>query len=580
MLIPKKNWSFIPKANPQEVELLGEQLKTMKNPHFLQLLVSRGIKTFEEAKAFMVPELNQLHDPFLMKDMDKAVERLSRALEDGEKILIYGDYDVDGTTSVALMYSYLTEMLGADCDYYIPDRYTEGYGVSQVGVQYAFDNGYTLIISLDCGVKAHEKVAWCNEHGIDFIVCDHHLPEASLPEAYAVLDPKRLDCAYPFKELTGCGVGFKLICALAQSHDLDVEPILDKLDLLACSIAADMVPIIGENRALAFFGLKKLGEDPSPGLGYLLQKAGKKSPIQITDVVFSISPIINAAGRMEHAHGAVKLLLSSDFEEARLLAEAVIQQNTERKAVEKEIVGQALEMFETNEFLKKAKSSVLFYPQWHKGVVGIVASKIQEQYYRPTIILTESNGQVVGSARSVKGFDIHHALEQCVDLLEQFGGHTHAAGLHLKHENLPAFIEKFESLVVEALGSQVNRAELKIDLIVPLSSLTLSFYDNLLVRLSPYGPGNMLPYFVCSRVYIRDRPQIMKEEHLKIWLSDTLEGATMEAVAFGMRKDFFEGLMLAYEQHKPIQAVFHLDVNEFRGNRTLQLRVLDCKDSE
>ncbi len=580
MLHPKKNWTFVPTPDPKEVELLAEQLKTTKNPYFLQLLVSRGIKTFEQAKAFMLPELSQLHDPFLMKDMDKAVERLSRALEDGEKILVYGDYDVDGTTSVAVMYNYLTEMLGADCDYYIPDRYTEGYGVSQAGVQYALDNEYSLIISLDCGVKAHEKVAWCNDNGIDFIVCDHHLPEANLPEAYAVLDPKRSDCTYPFKELTGCGVGFKLICALAQTHDLDLDPIWDKLDLLACSIAADMVPIVGENRILAYFGLKKLGENPAPGLGYLLQKAGKKSPIQITDVVFSISPIINAAGRMEHAHGAVKLLLSADYEEARIMAEAVMQQNLERKAVEKEIVGQALAMFETNDFLKSAKSSVLFYPGWHKGVVGIVASKIQEQYYRPTIILTESNGHVVGSARSVKGFDIHHALERCSELLEQFGGHTHAAGLHLRHENLAAFIAKFEALVVEGLGTAVNKAELRVDLVLPLSALTLSFYDNLLVRLSPYGPGNMLPYFVSSQVFVRDRPQIMKEEHLKIWLSDTLGGATMEAVAFGMRKDFFEGLMWAYEQNKPIQALFHLDVNEFRGSRTLQLRILDFNACE
>ncbi|MHA8065055.1 single-stranded-DNA-specific exonuclease RecJ [Aquirufa sp. ROCK2-A2] len=579
MLHPKKNWTFVPNPDPKEVEMLAEQLKTTKNPYFLQLLVSRGIKNFEDAKAFMLPDLSQLHDPFLMKDMDKAVERLSRALEDGEKILVYGDYDVDGTTSVAVMYSYLTEMLGADCDYYIPDRYSEGYGVSQAGVQYALDNEYSLIISLDCGVKAHEKIAWCNDHGIDFIVCDHHLPEANLPEAYAVLDPKRIDCPYPFKELTGCGVGFKLICALAQTHDLDMEPIWEKLDLLACSIAADMVPIVGENRILAFHGLKKLGKNPTPGLGYLLQKAGKKSPIQITDVVFSISPIINAAGRMEHAHGAVKLLLSSDYEEARIMAEAVIQQNLERKAVEKEIVGQALAMFETNDFLKRAKSSVLFYPEWHKGVVGIVASKIQEQYYRPTIILTESNGQVVGSARSVKGFDIHHALEQCVELLEQFGGHTHAAGLHLKHENLAAFINKFESLVVEGLGNAVNKAELRVDLELPLSALTLSFHDNLLVRLSPYGPGNMLPYFVSSQVFVRDRPQIMKDEHLKIQVSDTPNGATQEAVCFGMRKDFYEGLMLAYEQYKPIQILFHVDINEFRGSRTLQLRVLDFKDA-
>ena len=580
MLTPKKNWTFLPQPDSKEVDLLATQLKTTKNPYFLQLLVSRGIKTFEEAKAFMLPELSSLHDPFLMKDMDRAVERLSRALEDGEKILVYGDYDVDGTTSVALMYSYLTEMLGADCDYYIPDRYSEGYGVSQAGVQYAFDNDYSLIISLDCGIKAHEKIAWCNEQGIDFIVCDHHLPDATLPAAYAVLDPKRIDCPYPFKELTGCGVGFKLICALAQTHELDMDPIWDKLDLLACSIAADMVPIVGENRTFAFFGLKKLGENPLPGLAYLLQKAGKKAPIQITDVVFSISPIINAAGRMEHAHGAVKLLLSADLEEARVMAEAVIQQNLERRAVEKEIVGQALAMFETNEFLKSAKSSVLFFPEWHKGVVGIVASKIQEQYYRPTIVLTESNGQVVGSARSVKGFDIHHALEQCVDLLEQFGGHTHAAGLHLRHENLPKFIEKFESLVIAGLGAAVNRAELRVDLQVPLSALTLSFHDNLLIRLSPYGPGNMLPNFVSKKVYVRDRPQIMKEDHLKLFLSDTIEGSVvLEAVAFGMKKDFYEGLLSAFEQNVPIQVLFHLDINEFRGNRTLQLRVLDFNNS-
>ncbi len=580
MLNPKKNWTFLPVPDSKEVDLLAAQLKTTKNPYFLQLLVSRGIKTYDEAKAFMLPELSSLHDPFLMKDMDRAVERLSRALEDSEKILIYGDYDVDGTTSVALMYSYLTEMLGADCDYYIPDRYTEGYGVSQAGVQYALDNGYSLIISLDCGVKAHEKVAWCNEQDIDFIVCDHHLPDVTLPPAYAVLDPKRTDCPYPFKELTGCGVGFKLICALAQTHDLDMDPIWEKLDLLACSIAADMVPMVGENRTLAFFGLKKLGENPLPGLAYLLQKAGKKAPIQIADVVFSISPIINAAGRMEHAHGAVKLLLSADLEEARVMAEAVIQQNLERRAVEKEIVGQALAMFETNEFLKSAKSSVLFFPEWHKGVVGIVASKIQEQYYRPTIILTESNGQVVGSARSVKGFDIHHALEQCVDLLEQFGGHTHAAGLHLRHENLPKFIEKFESLVIAGLGSGLNRAELRVDLQVPLSALTLSFHDNLLVRLSPYGPGNMLPNFVSKKVYVLDRPQIMKEDHLKLFLSDSKEGSVvLEAVAFGMKKDFYEGLLSAFEQNVPIQVLFHLDINEFRGNRTLQLRVLDFSNS-
>ncbi len=568
MLQAKKIWKFVPEPDAPEVDQLALEMPVTKNRHFLKLLVSRGIKSLAQAKDFMVPSLEHLHDPFTMQDMDKAVERLSRALEDGEKILIYGDYDVDGTTSVALVYGYLTEELGAEADYYIPDRYAEGYGVSQAGVQYAADNNYSLIISLDCGIKAHERIRWCNEQGIDFIVCDHHLPEETLPEAYAVLDPKRADCAYPFKELTGCGVGFKLLQAFIQANDLDLEPLLDRLDLLAASIAADMVPITGENRILAYFGLQKLGNNPSPGLGYLLQKANKKAPIQISDIVFSISPIINAAGRMDHAHGAVKLLLSSDLTEAAAMAEAVIQQNIERRAVEKDITQHALSMFADNPFLQSAKSTVLFHPSWHKGVVGIVASKIQDHYFRPTIILTESHGQIVGSARSVKGFDIHAALEKCVDLLTQFGGHTHAAGLHLLPENLEAFIERFESLVQAGTPEGEIKAELPVDLKIPLEDLNLSFYDNLLVRLSPYGPGNMLPNFVSSATLTRP-PVIMKEEHLKIFVGD------YEAVGFGMRKDFYEGLVHAYQQGHAIQIVYHLDINEFMGQRKLQLRLLD-----
>ncbi|WP_395783346.1 single-stranded-DNA-specific exonuclease RecJ [Aquirufa sp.] len=568
MLQAKKIWKFVTEPNAKEVDQLALEMPVTKNRHFLKLLVSRNIKSLAQAKAFMVPSLDELHDPFRMKDMDKAVERLSRALEDGEKILIYGDYDVDGTTSVALVFGYLTEELGAEADYYIPDRYAEGYGVSQAGVQYAADNNYSLIISLDCGIKAHERVRWCNEQGIDFIVCDHHLPEETLPEAYAVLDPKRADCAYPFKELTGCGVGFKLLQAFIQANDLDLGPLLDRLDLLAASIAADMVPITGENRILAYFGLQKLGNNPSPGVGYLLQKANKKAPIQISDIVFSISPIINAAGRMDHAHGAVKLLLSADLTEASAMAEAVIQQNIERRAVEKDITQHALSMFADNPFLQSAKSTVLFHPSWHKGVVGIVASKIQDHYFRPTIILTESHGQVVGSARSVKGFDIHAALEKCVDLLTQFGGHTHAAGLHLLPENLEAFIERFETLVQAGTPKGEIKAELPVDLKIPLEDLNLSFYDNLLVRLSPYGPGNMLPNFV-SFVKLTRPPVIMKEEHLKIYVGD------YEAVGFGMRKDFYEGLVDAHQQGQAIQIVYHLDINEFMGQRKLQLRLLD-----
>jgi single-stranded-DNA-specific exonuclease len=575
MLIAKKNWIFVPEPNLQTVQALGEEFQANINPYFLRLLVSRNLNSLAEAKKFMVPTWEQLYDPFLMKDMDKAVDRLNQALEFGEKILIYGDYDVDGTTSVALVYSYLTQELGADCDYYIPDRYAEGYGVSQAGVQFAADNGYTLIISLDCGIKAHERVLWCKDHGIDFIVCDHHLPESSLPEAYAVLDPKRKDCEYPFKELTGCGVGFKLLQAFIQANELEMEPLMDRIDLLAASIAADMVPIMDENRVLAYFGLQKLGSNPCPGLGYLLQKANKKAPIQISDIVFSISPIINAAGRMDHAHGAVKLLLASDNTEAGMMAEAVIQQNLDRRVVEKEIVQQALKMFEENTFLQQASSTVLFQAGWHKGVVGIVASKIQEHYYRPTIILTESHGQVVGSARSVKGFDVHRALEQCADLLTQFGGHTHAAGLHLSPENLPAFIDRFEALVKAGTAEGPQKAELRIDMEIPLQALSLPFHDNLLARLAPYGPGNMLPNFLSANVYLCQAPLIMKEEHLKIVISDQPMGRAWEAVGFGIRGDFYEGLVEAYEKQLPIKIVYHLDINEFRGDRKLQLRILD-----
>lgn len=574
MIQSKKIWKFVPPANENDLIALEQELNSTKNRYFLQLLLSRGIRTLQQAKAFMVPELDDLHDPFLMKDMDAAVDRLSLALENGEKILIYGDYDVDGTTAVSIVYSYLTEELGADCDYYIPDRYNEGYGVSQAGVEYARDNGYSLIISLDCGIKAHEKIEWCNQNGIDFIVCDHHLPESELPHAFAVLDPKRTDCPYPFKELTGAGVGFKLLCAFAITHELGLEPLFDKLDLLACSIAADMVPMTGENRILSFFGMKKLDENPRPGLSYLLQKAGKKSPYSVIDVVFSIAPAINAAGRMDHAYGAVKLMLASSIEEAAALAQPVLNQNIERKAVEKSIVTQALELFSKNTFLQTAHSTVLYHPEWHKGVVGIVASKMQEHYYRPTIILTLSNGHVVGSARSVKGFDIHHALEQCADLLLQFGGHTHAAGLHLEQENLEAFIERFDSIAQKALANKPQKAELLIDVDIPLSSLSLSFHDKLLRRLAPYGPGNMLPNFI-STVYLQAPPMIMKEDHLKLFLGESPAFRQIEAVAFGMRQAFYEGLSEAYQQSRPIKLVYHLEVNEFNDKRTLQARVLD-----
>ena len=479
MLQAKKNWIYVPEPNPQAVSALGEEFQANINPYFLRLLVSRKLNTLAAAKTFMVPTWEQLYDPFLMKDMDKAVERLNQALETGEKILIYGDYDVDGTTSVALVYSYLTLELGADCDYYIPDRYAEGYGVSQAGVQYAADNGYTLIISLDCGIKAHERVQWCNENGIDFIVCDHHLPEATLPEAYAVLDPKRKDCAYPFKELTGCGVGFKLLQGFIQENDLDMEPLIDRIDLLAASIAADMVPIIDENRVLAYFGLQKLGTNPSPGLGYLLQKANKKAPIQISDIVFSISPTINAAGRMDHAHGAVKLLLAADQTEASMMAEAVIQQNLDRRVVEKEIVQQALQLFEGNDFLQNAipvsPSAILMDMRMPgKSGVEIQAEMLEHKWLTPIVFISGESlpAQIIQAMKQgavdflFKPFNLDEllaALTKAVDKdTENFKKISQSVSIRQRYELLTPREAEICALLVDGLMNKDIAVELGI----------------------------------------------------------------------------------------------------------------------
>lgn len=571
----KKLWKFLPEPSKEDLDKLSDELQGTKNEAFLKLLLDRGIRNFEEAKSFIVPEIENLHDPFLMQDMDKAVERLSEAIESGEKILVYGDYDVDGTTAVAVFYSFISE-IGADSDYYIPDRFTEGYGVSQAGIEYARDNDYSLIVSLDCGVKSKDKVALAKAHGIDFIICDHHLPdEENLPDAVAVLDPKRENCQYPFKELTGCGVGFKLLQAFCLQHDLGFESLFSKLDLLVLSIGADIVPMVGENRTLAYFGLKVLENNPNPGIAYLLRKAGKKAPFQVSDLVFGVAPVINAAGRMDHAHEAVKVFLALDILEAENLANVILKHNEERRLVEKSMVADSLQYFESLDQAAFQYSTVVFNPNFNKGVVGIVASKIQDKYYRPTLVLTQSGDKIVGSARSVKGFDIHHALEECSDLLVQFGGHTHAAGLTLHLNQLEAFREKFERVCKKGLEGGIRKEVLIIDHKIPIEAVNLNFYDKFLTRLSPFGPDNMEPIFVSEGLYICEQPFIMKEVHIKLKVGANILQASHEAVSFFSKEDYYEGLMEAWKSNIPIKIAYHMNVNEFNNRRTIQLMVKD-----
>ena len=431
------------------------------------LLAQRGIETFDEAKQFFRPQLSDLYNPFLMKDMDKAVERLHRAISSNEKILVYGDYDVDGTTAVSLMYLFLKEKCQY-VEYYIPDRYDEGYGVSYKGIDYAKSNDFSLIVCLDCGIKAVEKVAYAKNKDVDFIICDHHRPGDKLPLAVAVLDPKRSDCDYPFKELCGCGVGFKLAQAYHQKYNLPFEDLVPLLDLVVVSIAADIVPMIDENRVLSFYGLQQLNASPRIGLKALMDVANRKDTFNISDVVFGLAPRINAAGRIEHGNKAVELLVQQDFSIAKEKADYIDNHNFTRKELDKSITQEALAMI-----VPDAKSTVVCSEKWHKGVVGIVASRLIETHYRPTIVLTESNGKLTGSARSVSGFDVYNAIDACSDLLEQFGGHKYAAGLTLKKENLPAFIQRFEEVVSTTITAEIQIQKINIDLEIPMEDITM-----------------------------------------------------------------------------------------------------------
>ena len=563
----KKRWAHAPTPPPEQVKALSDSLNI--NTHLATVLLQRGVDTFEKAKDFFRPSLDHLHDPFLLTDMDKAVERIAKAIKNTEKILVYGDYDVDGTTSVALVYSYLNSFY-PNCEFYIPDRYKEGYGVSEAGIIWAEENGFSLIIALDLGIKAKDMVVLANHKGIDFIICDHHLPDDEIPQAVAVLDPKRKDCPYPFKELSGCGLGFKLIQAFAKTHR-DEQEVFRYLDFVAVSIASDIVPVTGENRILAFHGLQRLSENPSPGLKALKLIAAIKTPMDISSVVFTLGPRINAAGRVAHARAAVELLISQTEEEALNLAEKVNLKNDLRREFDISITEEALGMIEANEQTKSSKSTVLFKDSWHKGVIGIVASRCIEKYYRPTVILTQSNGLITGSARSVHGFDLYQAIEACSDVLEKFGGHKYAAGLTLLPENLSVFQEKFESVVASTITAEQQVPVIAVDGIIHFDAMTWKF-NNVLKQMAPFGPDNQKPVFEARNVFVQNSLTMFKERHLRFLAGQHGNHTVFQAVGFDLieyydrisRGDFF-------------RMAFTLEENFFNGETSLQLRIKDIK---
>ena len=531
------------------------------------LLVQRGIETYEQAKYFFRPSLSDLHNPYLMKDMEKAVSRIEKAIIAQEKIMVYGDYDVDGTSSVALVFTYLSQFTNLVTTY-IPDRYGEGYGISYQGIDYASDNEISLIIALDCGIKEAAKVKYATEKNIDFIICDHHLPGEEIPKAIAVLNPKQLDCEYPYKELCGCGVGFKLIQAIAEKKHQTIDDLFPLLDLVATAIAADIVPMDGENRILAYFGLKQINSNPRPGIKALIYQ--NKKELTITDVVFQIAPRINAAGRMKHGNYAVELLIENDFETALTFAEAIEIYNTDRRVADKEITEQAIQQIIKNDEEHK-NATVVFNKNWHKGVIGIVASRLIETYYRPTIVFTESNGLYVASARSVNGFDLYNAIEKCADLLVQFGGHTHAAGLALLPENYQLFKDKFESVVTSIIHKNSKTPEILIDLEIDLATITPKFY-RILKQLEPFGPANMKPIFLSTG--LRDngygKPVGAEGNHVKLSIINGADSKTYNAIGFDLADKYAQ-------TNGSFQSVYTIEENHWNGNTSLQLMLKDIK---
>lgn len=525
-------WLLSEPADTEKVDRLAAEVGIDKV--LAELLVKRGVETFEQARAFFRPSLDGLHDPFLMKDMDAAVERLHGAIAGGEKILVYGDYDVDGTTAVSLVYSFIRRFTDK-VDFYIPDRYDEGYGVSLKGIDWAAEGNFKLIITLDCGIKARDKVEYARSRGVDVIICDHHLPEDRLPAAVAVLDPKREDCSYPFDDLSGCGVGFKLVQAYSQRYGIAFETLVPLLDLLVVSIASDLVTMVDENRILAHFGLRQLNTSPCNGLLALINLC-KIDPghITIDDIVFKIGPRINAAGRIDSGRFAVELLTAGDIASAMRIGEKINESNNERKSIDREITREALEMVQNGHSLSRGNATIVYNPRWNKGVVGIVASRLVEAYYRPTVVLTRSNGFVTGSARSITGFDLYGAIESCADLLENFGGHTYAAGLSLKAEHVEEFSRRFEKYVADHIRNEQTQPSLYIDALLDFKDVTFRFYQQL-KRFSPFGPGNERPIFCTRRVYDYGTSKVVGrgQEHIKLELVDNRSSRVMNGIAFG-----------------------------------------------
>lgn len=568
----EKIWSVKPPGDSNDVKHLSAKLNV--EMAIANLLVQRNIRTFDEAKAFFRPRLSDLHDPFLMKDMDKAVARLRQAIERQEKVLIYGDYDVDGTTSVSLLYRFLKDKI-EDLHYYIPDRYSEGYGISPKSIEYAADNNFKLVIVIDCGIKAIEKIAYARTRHLDYIICDHHNPGDRLPDAVAVLDPKRPDCNYPFKELSGCGVGFKFLLAYCQTYDEPVPKLYDLLDLVVVSIASDIVPVIGENRILAYYGLKKLNSDPSLGLKTLIYNTKiNGSDISINDIVFKIGPRLNAAGRIEHGKKSVELLVCEDEAAANIMGEEINSFNEIRKTLDRDITQEALDLIANNEDLHGNNSTVLFKRDWHKGVIGIVASRITDVFYRPTVILTESNGLATGSARSVREFDLYEAIDYCSDLLESYGGHMYAAGLTMKIENVSRFAERFEDFVTQNITKKQKQQTIEVDARLQLADITPKMV-RILRQFEPYGPHNMTPVFVSENVYDAGTSRLVGKnmEHLKLDLVEPNSSSTrFSGIAFSLAEKFplvSSGL--------PFDICYSIAENEFRGKKNIQLVIRDLK---
>jgi single-stranded-DNA-specific exonuclease len=566
----KKRWNILPESTDKTTAL---QKALGINRTLCSILVQRGLDDFEKARDYFRPQLSKLHSPWLMKDMRKAVDRVEQAITREEKILIFGDYDVDGTTSVASMYRFICSIGNHTLvDFYIPHRYREGYGVSKAGIDFAAENNFTLIICLDCGIKSVELIAYAKTLGIDFIVCDHHLPGNEIPDAVAILNPKQADCNYPYKELCGCGVGFKLMSALAEHFSLDEELYYRYLDLVAIAIAADIVPMTGENRILAWYGLKKINEDPAPGIKALIELGGIKHKLNISNVVFVIAPRVNAAGRMDDARKAVQLFIETDETNAMEFAEMLHSDNSDRKLADSSITEEALAIIRANDDLINRKSSVVYKEDWHKGVVGIVASRLIEHYYRPTVVLTRSGDMVAGSARSVTGFNLYEAIYACREHLVAYGGHFAAAGLSMLPENVEAFSKQFNDVVSSTIDERLLIPEIIIDAEISFADIKETTYQ-IIQQMEPFGPENMRPVFIARKVMDTGYSKILKELHVRFVLKQG--DITLTGIGFNMAEKFH-----LLQMKSPVDIVFSIDMNEWNGESNLQLKMIDLRLSE